>query len=101
MKSKILVIDNQTQPLARLRKFFKRRSFQIIQPKETESIFNICKTEKLSAVVIDARVYGKRSRQFLQNLRDHILPEDVQLISISEENRHDFPHICRKISTLS
>ncbi|WP_156831963.1 hypothetical protein [Kaistella palustris] len=90
MKSKILVIESQTKPLARLRKLFKKRSFQIIRPKETESIFNICKTEKLAAVVVDPGVYGERSARFLQNLRDHILPENVKLLSVAGENLAEF-----------
>ena len=86
MKSKILVIENQTQPLQRLRKYFTKRRFQIIRPKETESIFNICKTENLSAIVIDPEVYGKRSAKFLQNLREHILPDNVKIFGINGEN---------------
>lgn len=98
MKSKILVIENQSQPLAQLRKFFTKRSFQIIQPKETESIFNLFRTENFSAVFIDAGVYGKRSTKFEENLRNHILPPGVELFSISSENPADLRSMYRRIS---
>ncbi len=89
MKSKVLIIDHENKPLSKIRRFFKRRQFEIIKPKETESIFNICKSEDISAVVIDTDVFGKRSRVFLQNLRDHILPPDVRLISIGNLEEQD------------
>lgn len=90
MNSKVLIIDKQSRPLHKIRRFFSRKKFEIIRPTETESVFNICKTQKPSVVVVDTEVFGKRSRQFLQNLKDHILPPHVKLISVSKADRETY-----------
>ncbi len=88
MKNKVLIIDHENRPLSKVRKFFTGRDFEIIKPKETDSVFTICKSEELSAVIVDPEVFGKRSLKFIQNLRDHILPAEVKLFSISSDQNN-------------
>lgn len=88
MKSKILIIENQLKPLSKIRKFFNSKRFEIIKPKETESVFNLCKTENVAMVIVDSSVFGPRSQNFLENLKNNILPPTVRLFKM-EKNQYE------------
>lgn len=99
MSSKVLLIENEAQPLARLRKFLKRKSIQVVRPNETESIFNLCTTERFTSIVIDERVFGERGKRFLENFKNYILPAGVELFVITPETADDLGGLYRKLSS--
>ena len=83
MKSKILILDNKIYSLSKISNFLKQKKFDVIKPSETESVFNICANQNLNAVIIDMRLFGKKSSVFIQNLKDNVLPQNVKLITVS------------------
>lgn len=83
MKSKILIFDNKIHPLSKVSNFLKQKKFEVVKPTETQSVFNICTKDNVGAVIIDLRLFGKKSNIFIQNLKENVLPEHVKLITVS------------------
>lgn len=84
MKSKILILDNKIYSLSKISNFLKQKKFEVVKPTEAQSVFNICTKADLDAVIIDLRLFGEKSNNFIQNLKENVLPEHVKLITISD-----------------
>lgn len=97
MKSKVLILDTKINPLSRITNFLKQKKFEVVKPSETQSAFNICRKQDLSAVIVDLRLFGEKSHVFLQNLRENVLEDHVKLITISDSS--STRHILDKIAS--
>lgn len=98
MPEKVLIIESVKRPLKQLRTLLKKNRYEVVIPNDTDSIFNICKRDDISAIVVDEVAFGKRGALMLKNLRENVLPNSTALITFKADDKIQNYKTLRKLA---